>query len=48
MLAHPVFHEILIDTYKEEIFPESLLLNSVYMTCPLNRVNFEQTDKIYY
>ena len=32
MLAHPVFHDISIDTYKQEIFPTFMLANGVNIT----------------
>ena len=36
MLARPIFLEILIDTYRQEIFPTFMLADSVYIICPLN------------
>ena len=46
MLAHPVFHNILIDTYKQEKFPTFMLADGVYIYCPLNWLKVEEITNI--
>ena len=36
MLGNPVFHNISIDTYKQEILPTFMFAYGVYITRPLN------------
>ena len=38
MLAHPIFHKLSVDTYKEEILTTLLLEDGVYTTYPLKWV----------
>ena len=38
MIDHPVFHYILIDTYKQESVPKFMLAYGVYITLPLKLI----------
>ena len=42
ILATPVFHNISIDTYKQERFLTFILSSSVYITGSLNRVKVKE------
>ena len=46
ILAYPIFHNILIDTYKREILPTFMLEDGVYITLPMNWLKVEVISNI--
>ena len=46
MLAHPVFHNIPIDTYIPELLPTVMIADADYITLPLNWIKMEEIANI--